>query len=111
MQVENKEKEQISYKTGKPKTSWGGKRPNQTGRPKRMDEQAIIEKLTPMADTAFKVLQQKILEGDMVAIKLYMSYFLGMPTQKVESKIEGQLNQVSVEVVRPELAKEEVISN
>lgn len=111
MQVENKEKEQISYKTGKPKTSWGGKRPNQTGRPKRMDEQAIIEKLTPMAETAFKVLQQKILEGDMVAIKLYMSYFLGMPTQKVESKIEGQLNQVSVEVVRPELAKEEVLSN
>lgn len=111
MQVENKEKEQISYKTGKPKTSWGGKRANQTGRPKRMDEQAIIEKLTPMAETAFKVLQQKILEGDMTAIKLYMSYFLGMPTQKVESKIEGQLNQVSVEVVRPELAKEEVLSN
>lgn len=88
----------------------GGARPN-SGRPKRMDEQAIIEKLTPMAETAFKVLQQKILEGDMVAIKLYMSYFLGMPTQKVESKIEGQLNQVSVEVVRPELAKEEVLSN
>lgn len=88
----------------------GGARPG-AGRPKRMDEQAIIEKLTPMAETAFKVLQQKILEGDMTAIKLYMSYFLGMPTQKVESKIEGQLNQVSVEVVRPELAKDEVLSN
>jgi hypothetical protein len=111
MQGENKEKEEISYKTGKAKTSWGGKRPNQTGRPKRMDEQAIIEKLTPMAETAFKVLNQKILDGDMNAIKLYMSYFLGMPTQKVESKIEGQLNQVSVEVVRPELVKEEVLVN
>jgi len=88
----------------------GGPRPN-SGRPKRMDEQAIIEKLSPMAETAFKVLQQKILEGDMVAIKLYMSYFIGLPTQKIENKIEGQLNQVSVEVVRPELAKEEVISN
>ena len=88
----------------------GGARPG-AGRPKRMDEQAIIEKLTPMAETAFKVLQQKILEGDMTAIKLYMSYFLGMPTQKVESKIEGQLNQVSVEVVRPELVKDEVLSN
>lgn len=94
----------------KEKNKRGGARPG-AGRPKRMDEQAIIEKLTPMAETAFKVLQQKILEGDMVAIKLYMSYFLGMPTQKVESKIEGQLNQVSVEVVRPELAKEEVLSN
>lgn len=99
-----------NQKETKIKGKWGGPRPN-SGRPKRMDEQAIIEKLTPMAETAFKVLQQKILEGDMTAIKLYMSYFLGMPTQKVESKIEGQLNQVSVEVVRPELAKEEVLSN
>ena len=76
-----------------------------------MDEQAIIEKLSPMADTAFKVLQQKIAEGDMIAIKLFCSYFIGLPTQKIESKIEGQLNQLSVEVVRPELVKEEVLCN
>jgi hypothetical protein len=95
----------------KPKYKWGGKRPNQTGRPKRMDEQAIIEKLTPMSEIAFKVLGDKIKEGDMNAIKLYMSYFLGMPTQKVESKIEGQLNQVSIEVVKPQLVKDEVMCN
>jgi hypothetical protein len=95
----------------KVKNKWGGKRPNQTGRPKRMDELAIIEKLTPMSDNAFKVLGEKIKEGDMNAIKLFMSYFLGMPTQKVESKIEGQLNSVNVEVVRPSLAKEEIINN
>lgn len=94
----------------KAKGKHGGPRPN-SGRPKRMDEQAIIEKLTPMAETAFKVLEQKILEGDMVAIKLYMSYFIGLPTQKIESKIEGQLNQLSVEVVRPELIKEEILCN
>lgn len=88
----------------------GGARPG-AGRPKRMDEQAIIEKLSPMADTAFKVLQQKIAEGDMMAIKLFCSYFIGLPTQKIENKIEGQLNQVSVEVVRPELVKDEVLSN
>ena len=88
----------------------GGARPG-AGRPKRMDEQAIIEKLTPMAETAFKVLQQKIAEGDMIAIKLFCSYFIGLPTQKIENKIEGQLNQVSVEVVRPQLVKEEVLSN
>jgi hypothetical protein len=96
---------QEESKQDKVKGKWGGKRPNQTGRPKRMDEMAIIEKLTPMAEMAFKVLQQKINEGDMNAIKLYMSYFLGMPTQKVESKIEGQLNQVSIEVVKPKLEK------
>jgi hypothetical protein len=102
---------QEESKQDKPKYKWGGKRPNQTGRPKRMDEQAIIEKLTPMAETAFKVLNQKILEGDMVAIKLYMSYFIGLPTQKIENKIEGQLNQVSIEVVKPQIVKEEILCN
>lgn len=102
---------QEESKQEQPKYKWGGKRPNQTGRPKRMDEQAIIEKLTPMATAAFNVLEKKILEGDMNAIKLYMSYFLGMPTQKVESKIEGQLNQVSIEVVKPQMVKEEVLAN
>ena len=92
------------------KKSRGGFRPG-SGRPKRMDEQAIIEKLTPMAETAFKVLEQKILEGDMIAIKLYMSYFIGLPTQKVEQKIEGQLNSVKIDVVKPQLVKEEVMCN
>ena len=95
----------------KVKNKWGGKRPNQTGRPKRMDELAIIEKLTPMSENAFKVLGEKIKEGDMNAIKLFMSYFLGMPTQKVESKIEGQLNQVSIEVVKPVITKEDISAN
>ena len=95
----------------KSKGKWGGKRANQTGRPKRMDELAIIEKLTPMSENAFKVLGEKIKEGDMNAIKLFMSYFLGMPTQKVESKIEGQLNSVKIDVVKPQLVKEEVLCN
>jgi len=102
---------QEESKQEKVKGKWGGKRPNQTGRPKRMDEQAIIEKLTPMAAAAFNVLERKILEGDMNAIKLYMSYFLGMPTQKVEQKIEGQLNSVKIDVVKPVLVKEEVMCN
>jgi hypothetical protein len=102
---------QEESKQDKPKYKWGGKRPNQTGRPKRMDEQAIIEKLTPMAETAFKVLESKIKDGDMNAIKLYMQYFLGLPTQKIENKIEGQLNQVSIEVVKPQIVKEEILCN
>ena len=104
------ENQEISKTEHKPKGKWGGPRPN-SGRPKRMDEQAIIEKLSPMAETAFKVLEQKILEGDMVAIKLYMSYFIGLPTQKIENKIEGQLNSVKIDVVKPQLVKEEVMCN
>ena len=72
------------------------------GRKRRMEEHEIIAKLQPMADIAFKVLKDKIAEGDMKAIQIFCSYFIGLPTQKIESKIEGQLNQVSVEVIKPQ---------
>ena len=87
-------------KNGEPYKKMGGPRPN-SGRPRRMDEQQIIEKLQPMAETAFRVLHEKVHQGDMKAIQLYLQYFIGLPTQKIESKIEGQLNQVQVEVIKP----------
>jgi hypothetical protein len=79
----------------------GGARPG-AGRKRRMEEHEIIAKLTPMADIAFKVLKEKIAEGDMKAIQIFCNYFIGLPTQKIENKIEGQLNQVSVEVIKPQ---------
>lgn len=88
----------------------GGARPG-AGRKRKMEEHEIIERLSPMANTAFKVLQQKIEEGDMKAIQIFCNYFIGLPTQKIESKIEGQLNQVSVEVVKPVFNTEEVTQN
>ena len=98
--MDNQEKTKISRKTGKPVTSWGGKRDG-GGRKTRMQEDEIIEKLSPMAATAFAKLNEKINDGDMKALQLFMQYFIGLPTQKIESKIEGQLNTVSVEVVKP----------
>lgn len=104
-QGNTKDKEvRISRKTGKPVTTWGGYRPG-GGRPRRMDEQQIIEKLQPMAETAFRILHEKVAQWDMKAIQLYMQYFIGLPTQKIESKIEGQLNQVQIEVVKPNFEK------
>ena len=84
----------------------GGARPG-AGRKRRMEEHEIIERLTPMADIAFKVLKEKVAAGDIKAIQIFMSYFIGLPTQKIENKIEGSLNSVSVEVVKPtvELSK------
>lgn len=102
--------EDIKIEENKTKGKWGGRRPN-SGRPKRMDEEEIIRKLQPMQEEVFSALREKIAEKDMNAIKLYLQYYLGLPTQKIENKIEGQLNQVSVEVVRPELVKEEVLVN
>jgi hypothetical protein len=93
-------KQRISRKTGKPVTSWGGKREG-GGRKRRMEEEEIIAKLEPMAEAAFNALREKIEEKDMKAIQLFCQYFIGLPTQKIENKIEGQLNQVSVEVIKP----------
>lgn len=88
----------------------GGARPG-AGRKKRMEEHEIIRRLEPMADTAFRVLNEKIAQGDMKAIQIFCSYFIGLPTQKIENKIEGQLNQVSVKVVRPEVVEDAVLVN
>ena len=86
----------------KSKGQWGGARVN-AGRPKRMDEEAIREKLHPMATTAFAKLHEKIKEGDMKAIQLFCAYYIGLPTQKIESKIEGNLNQIAIEIIKPNI--------
>lgn len=99
--------EQLNKKIEERKSKRGGARPG-AGRKRKMEEHELIERLYPMAANAFEVLQNKIKEGDMKAIQLFMQYFIGLPTQKIESKIEGNLNQVSVEVVKPEVKLEKV---
>lgn len=99
--------EQLSKKIQERKSKRGGARPG-AGRKRKMEEHELIERLYPMAANAFEVLQNKIKEGDMKAIQIFMQYFIGLPTQKIESKIEGQLNQVSVEVVKPQTIMEKV---
>jgi hypothetical protein len=76
-----------------------------------MEEEEIIARLEPMAETAFRVLHEKIAQGDSRAIQLYMQYFIGLPTQKIESKIEGQLNQVQIEVIKPNVQALEEATN
>ena len=80
----------------------GGYRPG-SGRKKRMEEDQIIEKLHPMATTAFAKLHEKIKEGDMKAIQLFCAYYIGLPTQKIESKIEGNLNNIAIEIIKPNI--------
>lgn len=78
---------------------WGGRRIGQ-GRKKRVQEEELISKLYPMEDAAFEMLKKKIQEGDMKAVQLFLNYYIGLPTQKIESTIEGNLSQVSVEVIK-----------
>lgn len=92
------------------KSKRGGAREG-AGRKRRMEEHEIIQRLEPMADTAFKVLKQKIAEGDIKAIQIFCQYYIGLPTQKIENKIEGNLNQVQVEVVKPNVEILEAATN
>lgn len=87
--------------TTQKKKKVGGWRPN-SGRPKRMDELAIIGKLAPLEPLVFQKLKEKINEGDINAIKIYLAYYLGQPTQRIESKVEGNLQSISVQIVRNE---------
>ena len=83
----------------------GGRRDN-AGRKRRMEEHEIIKKLDPMAELCFNTLRDRIEAGDMKAVAIFLSYYIGLPTQKIESKIEATLNSVSVEVITPhELVK------
>ena len=92
------------------KSKRGGAREG-AGRKRRMEEHEIIQKLEPMAETAFKVLKQKIADGDIKAIQIFCQYYIGLPTQKIENKIEGNLNQVKVEVIKPNVEVLEAATN
>lgn len=100
----------INKRTGQPYKPMGGKREG-AGRKRRMEEHEIIERLEPMADTAFRILHEKVAQGDMKAIQLFVQYFIGLPTQKIENKIEGNLNQVQVEVIKPNIEVMEAATN
>jgi hypothetical protein len=86
----------------KRKENRGGWRPG-SGRKKKLEEEEIIQRLDPMATDVFKKLHEKIKEGDMKAIQLFCAYYIGLPTQKIESKIEGNLNNIAIEIIKPNI--------
>lgn len=68
----------------------GGKRKG-AGRKSKADEQALIEKLSPLEDKAFKALTNAIEEEHSWAVKMYFEYMYGKPKEKVEvTKITEQ---------------------
>jgi hypothetical protein len=51
----------------------GGPRPN-SGRPRKMTEEQLMEKLWPMSDLAFRVLEKKLGDGNEKALQIYFNY-------------------------------------
>jgi hypothetical protein len=66
----------------------GGAREN-AGRKRKSDEIALIERLSPMDDLALKLLNDKLEEGDMAALKMFMEYRWSKPKQEVS--VDGDL--------------------
>jgi len=55
------------------------------GRKPKADEQALIEKLSPLEDKAFKALDDAIKEGHHWAVKMYFEYVYGKPRERIET--------------------------
>ena len=73
------------------KDNRGGPRPN-SGRPTKIQEIKLIESMDRIAvpDEIWKALLFKIQEGDTQAIKLWLSYRLGLPKQQVDITTNGE---------------------
>lgn len=76
----------------------GGARPG-AGRKKKMEEEELLSKLSPYEDLFFEALEAKLKLKDSRGMELYAKYYFGEPVKKVESKIEGNISGLTVEVI------------
>jgi hypothetical protein len=70
----------------------GGRRPN-AGRAKKETEEEIISMMDIIASPhdALSCLWVKCKEGDTQAIKAWLEYRLGKPSQKIDMVVDGQI--------------------
>jgi hypothetical protein len=61
----------------------GGKRKG-AGRKSKSDEQALVEKLSPLSEKVFKALDNAIQEENSWALRLWFEYMYGKPRERVE---------------------------
>lgn len=65
--------------------NWGGARPG-AGRPSKKDEELMIKKIDAAIapQKAWDQLAAKVNEGNVSAIRLYLHYRYGKPTERIE---------------------------
>jgi hypothetical protein len=73
----------------------GGARDN-SGRKSKSDEQNLIERLSPMEDSAHQALRDNVEAGEAWAIKLYFEYMYGKPKQSVDHTTGGDKLHIPV---------------
>jgi len=85
----------------------GGARPG-AGRKSKAEELKLIEKLSPLEDTALRLLKEGLTNGEFPYLKLYFEYFYGKPTETidvehsggVDGKVELDVSKLSDDAIR-----------
>ena len=73
------------------------------GRKPKVDEQKLIENLTPMNELALQSLQKGLEKKEQWAVKLFFEYFYGKPQQRVDvTTNEESLNMPLINFVETE---------
>lgn len=75
--------------------NWGGARPG-AGRKSKDEEKRLVEKLTPLEETAHNKLKEAINAGKDWAIKMYFEYMYGKPKQIIDQKTEVTMNNFNL---------------
>tara|TARA_R110000803_G_scaffold163789_1_gene227493 strand:- start:138 stop:425 length:288 start_codon:yes stop_codon:yes gene_type:complete len=86
-----------------------GTKGNKGGRPSKADEQSLIEKLTPLEESAYKALKNALQDEQGWAIKLFFEYLYGKPKQSIEQKninYNQELTKEDAKIINDELEKE-----
>jgi hypothetical protein len=64
----------------------GGKREG-AGRKPKAEEISLIEKLSPLEDTAFEALKKGVEKGDFKFVQLFYNYYAGKPRETKDINI------------------------
>lgn len=79
------------------------------GRKSKAEEQKLIEKLSPLEDTAHAKLKENISLGKEWAIKLFFDYMYGKPKQMIEQKNinydAGELTPEDIKLINENLER------
>lgn len=68
----------------------GGKRDG-SGRKSKAEEIKLVERLSPLEDSALAALKQGVESGDIRWIKLYLEYYVGRPKETKDITITEDL--------------------
>jgi len=73
----------------------GGYRPG-SGRKSKAEELKLIEKLSPLEESAFDALKKGVKKGEFAFLKMYFEYYFGKPTENIDHS-GGMDNKLIIE--------------